>query len=37
MFLVSDYESRNIKLPELNPIEIVKLKNGRTGLKIERP
>ena len=33
LLLVSDYESKNIKLPELNPIEVIKLKMEEQGLK----
>ncbi|MCX2474373.1 helix-turn-helix domain-containing protein [Pedobacter sp. MC2016-05] len=33
LLLVSDYENRNVKLPELNPIELIKLKMEEQGLK----
>ncbi|WP_316770352.1 type II toxin-antitoxin system HigA family antitoxin [Pedobacter frigiditerrae] len=33
ILLVGDYESKNIKLPELNPIDIIKYKMEEQGLK----
>jgi len=33
ILLITDYENKNIKLPELNPIEVIKLKMAEQGLK----
>lgn len=33
LLLVKDYEDRNIHLPELDPIEVVKLKMKERGMK----
>ncbi|TKC02111.1 helix-turn-helix domain-containing protein [Pedobacter cryotolerans] len=33
ILLISDYESKNIKLPELSPIDIIKYKMEEQGLK----
>lgn len=33
LVLVKDYEDKNIPLPELNPIEVVKLKMEERGMK----
>ena len=33
LVLVKDYEDKHIKLPQLNPIEVIKLKMEEMGLK----
>ncbi len=33
LILVKDYEDKNIVIPELDPIEIIKLKMGEKGIK----
>ncbi|MBW6482808.1 MAG: helix-turn-helix domain-containing protein [Vicingaceae bacterium] len=33
LILVKDYEDKHIKLPQLNPIEVIKLKMEEMGLK----
>lgn len=33
LLLINDYEAKNIKLPEVNPIDIIKLKMEEQGIK----
>src|SRR4051812_12799480 len=33
LLLVKDYESKNVKLPDLNPLDLIKLKMEEQGIK----
>jgi HTH-type transcriptional regulator/antitoxin HigA len=33
LLLIRDYEDRNITIPDLDPIEVIKLKMAETGIK----
>lgn len=33
LVLIRDYEERNISIPDLDPIEVIKLKMAETGMK----